>query len=120
MNDSQLTGALPASPPKAKPSASWLNWSRLYDNSERLFWTLHSLGWLGYLVFSYLGSFIDDMRDVWVFVITLNAYAGWLLTFPLRYIFRWSRQQKALVMVLSIAIATYLVCLLYTSDAADD
>ncbi len=43
----------------------------------------------------------------------LNAYAGWLLTIPLRYVFRYARRQPPLKMLAVVVTACYIVALLW-------
>ncbi len=88
-------------------------WQRLFDSNERLFWVLHSAGWTGFALVYYIGSFLHDVRSIWIFVILLNAYAGWLLTIPLRYIFRWARRQSPLKMILTVIASCYFVALVW-------
>ncbi len=88
-------------------------WQRLFDSNERLFWVLHSAGWTGFALVYYIGSFLHDVRSIWIFVILLNAYAGWLLTIPLRYIFRWARRQSPLKMILTVIASCYFVALIW-------
>ncbi|NMH58476.1 histidine kinase [Alteromonas ponticola] len=88
-------------------------WHRLFDSNERLFWVLHCAGWTGFAIVYYIGSFLHDVRSIWMFVILLNAYAGWLLTIPLRYIFRWARRQSPLKMILIVIVACYVVALIW-------
>ncbi|WP_407646759.1 sensor histidine kinase [Fluctibacter halophilus] len=88
-----------------------MQWQKLYENRERLFWTLHTAGWGGFAIVYYIGSFLHDMRSIWLFVIVLNAYSGWLLTIPLRYIFRWARQQNVWRMLLTVFGSAYLTAL---------
>ncbi|WP_218311065.1 sensor histidine kinase [Alteromonas antoniana] len=88
-------------------------WQRLFESNERLFWTLHSAGWTGFAIIYYVGSFLHDVRPIWVFIILLNAYAGWLLTIPLRYLYRWARKQSPLKMILTVISACYGVALLW-------
>lgn len=88
-------------------------WQKVFDNNERLFWALHSAGWAGFALVYYIGSFLHDMRSIWVFIIVLNAYAGWLLTIPLRYIFRWARTKSVLKMLLIILASSYLMALIW-------
>lgn len=88
-------------------------WNRILDNNERLFWTLHSAGWAGFAIVYYIGSFLQDMRPIWLFIIVLNAYAGWLLTIPLRYVYRYARKQNLIQMVLVIVTTCYLTGLLW-------
>lgn len=86
-------------------------WQKLFENRERLFWTLHTGGWLGFAIVYYIGSFLHDMRSIWLFVIILNAYAGWLLTIPLRYIYRLTWNLKPIHMLLTVMLSTYVVAL---------
>ncbi|GAA6172744.1 histidine kinase [Colwellia sp. KU-HH00111] len=65
-----------------------MNWKELLENRNRLFWLVHTAGWFGFALVHYLGSLLHDLRDIFVIIIFLNAYAGWLFTVPLRYIYR--------------------------------
>ncbi|MFA3790489.1 sensor histidine kinase [Aliiglaciecola sp. SL4] len=89
------------------------NWQKLYENRERLFWTLHTGGWFGFAIVYYIGSFLHDVRGIWILVIVLNAMAGWLLTIPLRYIYRWAHQQSAWKMLLTVAASAYFIALFW-------
>lgn len=88
-----------------------VKWQALFETRERLFWTLHTLGWAGFAVIYYIGSLLHDMRSIWLFVIILNAYAGWLLTIPLRYIFAKAMKLKPMNMIMLVLISVYLVAL---------
>jgi len=63
-----------------------VNWKELLENKNRLFWLVHSSSWFGFALVHYLGSLLHDPRDIFVIIIFLNAYAGWLFTAPLRYL----------------------------------
>jgi sensor histidine kinase YesM len=86
-------------------------WQKLVDTQERLFWTLHTAGWFGFAIAYYIGSFLHEMRSVWVFVIVLNAYAGWLLTIPLRYVYRRAMSLSPLKMIFLVLTSAYVVAL---------
>ena len=86
---------------------------RVIESNERLFWTLHSAGWAGFALIYYIGSFLHDVRPIWVFIIMLNAYAGWLLTIPLRYVYRWARKRSVLNMILIVIASCYVVALVW-------
>nr|WP_156413670.1 histidine kinase [Lacimicrobium alkaliphilum] len=88
-------------------------WQKLFEDKERQFWLLHTGGWAGFALVYYLGSFLHDMRSIWLFVILLNAYAGWLITIPLRYIFRRLWYLKPWKMVLFALCLSYLVGVLW-------
>lgn len=88
-------------------------WQKLVDTQERLFWTLHTAGWFGFAIIYYIGSFLHDMRSIWLFVIVLNAYAGWLLTIPLRYIYRRAMTLSPWNMVFVVLSSAYVVALFW-------
>ncbi|MFT6897405.1 MAG: two-component system LytT family sensor kinase [Paraglaciecola sp.] len=88
-----------------------VKWQVLFETRERLFWTLHTLGWAGFAVIYYIGSLLHDMRSIWLFVIMLNAYAGWLLTIPLRYIYARAVKLKPMQMLLVVLASVYVVAL---------
>lgn len=92
---------------------SKMKWQALFETRERLFWTLHTLGWGGFAVIYYIGSFLHDMRSVWLFVIILNAYAGWLLTIPLRYIFARAMKLSPLKMLMVVLASVYIIALMW-------
>lgn len=58
------------------------------EDKNKLFWFVHSAGWFGFALVYYLSSLLHDLRDIFVIIIFLNAYAGWLFSIPLRYIYR--------------------------------
>ncbi|MEP0356427.1 MAG: histidine kinase [Paraglaciecola sp.] len=89
------------------------NWEKLVDSRERLFWTLHTAGWVGFAIIYYIGSFLHDMRSIWLLIIMLNAYAGWLLTIPLRYIYRKALAFSPLKMIAMVGICLYLTALVW-------
>lgn len=89
-------------------------WHRLLDSNERLFWSLHSAGWAGFALIYYIGSFLHEVRPIFLFIILLNGYAGWLLTIPLRYVFRWARRQSLSIMLLTVTLSSYVVAVIWT------
>lgn len=83
-----------------------MNWQRLLENRNRLFWFVHSAGWFGFALVHYLGSLLhDELRDIFVVIIFLNAYAGWLFTVPLRYLYRriWNFPPVKIAVILVIS-----------------
>ncbi len=89
-------------------------WNKLFESNERLFWILHTAGWIGFATIYYIGSFIHDVRPIFFFIVLLNAHAGWFLTAPLRYIFQWARKQSIVKMVTAIFVSTYFVAIIWT------
>jgi two-component system, LytTR family, sensor kinase len=84
-----------------------VNWKELIENRNRFFWLLHSAGWLGFALIHYLGSLLHDLRDIFVVIIFLNAYAGWLFTIPLRYIYRRAWNLSPLKIALVVIFTSY-------------
>ncbi len=89
-------------------------WHNIIDDRERLFWLLHTAGWIGFAVVYYIGSFLHDMRGLWIFIILLNSIAGWLLTIPLRYVFRMAWSMVPWKMLLLVLISSYFIALMWT------
>ena len=85
-----------------------MNWKKLLENRNRLFWLVHSAGWFGFAMVNYLGSFIHDLRDLFTVVLFLNAYAGWLLSIPLRYIYRRVWNYPPVKISLLVIISSYI------------
>ncbi|MDN4503323.1 histidine kinase [Alteromonadaceae bacterium BrNp21-10] len=88
--------------------------NKWFEDKERFFWVLHSAGWAGFALIYYIGSFLHDMRSVFVFVILLNAVAGWLLTIPLRYLYHRISHVSPIMLILTAVVGSYLVALVWT------
>lgn len=90
-----------------------VNWHKLFEDRERLFWTLHVGGWAGFALVYYIGSFLHDMRTVWIFVIFLNAIAGCLISIPLRYVYQKVAKLQPWQILLSVLVSCFVVSLLW-------
>ncbi|MBL4940707.1 MAG: histidine kinase [Colwellia sp.] len=90
-----------------------MNWKELLENRNRLFWLAHSAGWFGFALVHYLGSLLHDLRDIFVMIIFLNAYAGWLFTVPLRYLYRRVWNFPPIKMALIVVFASYFTGVLW-------
>ncbi|MDP4537621.1 histidine kinase [Alkalimonas collagenimarina] len=84
------------------------------DDHNQQFWILHTLGWIGFAVVHYLGSLVHEMRDAYLMVVALDAYVGWLLTIPLRYIYQRTWSWHPVKMVLTVLLLATLVAVLWT------
>jgi two-component system LytT family sensor kinase len=57
-------------------------------------------------------GFVDNRERL--FVIVLNAYAGWLLTIALRYIYRKARTLSPLKILILVGASLYFIALIWT------
>ncbi|MGM0481321.1 MAG: sensor histidine kinase [Pseudomonadota bacterium] len=85
----------------------------LFEHRNRSFWLLQSVGWAGYALVNYIGSLMHEMRDIYVVVLLLGAYAGFLLTIPLRYLYQriWELHPGWLMVV--VILSSYVVATLW-------
>ncbi len=90
-----------------------MNWKELLENRNRLFWLAHTAGWFGFAFVHYLGSLQHDLRDIFVMIIFLNAYAGWLFTVPLRYVYRKAWNFPPIKIALVVIFSSYFTGVLW-------
>lgn len=91
-----------------------MNFSELLHNRNRLFWILNSAGWLGYVLAAYLGALAHEKPDSYIAVILVTAVAGFLLTIPMRYAYRWLWQRRSAWTLAAGTLAiSYLMALLW-------
>ncbi|MBV8496769.1 MAG: histidine kinase [Gammaproteobacteria bacterium] len=66
---------------------------QLRSNRNALFWSLHTAGWAAYGLTQYLGALWYENHAAWSRVVVVSALAGFLLSAPMRYIYRrlWQR-----------------------------
>lgn len=86
-----------------------MNVQKLLDERNQFFWVLHIGGWIGFALVHYIGSFVNDMRDAYIFIIISNAYLGAMLTLPLRYLYRRVWDMSPMWLVVTILTASYFV-----------
>ncbi len=90
-----------------------MNWKELLENRSRLFWLAHTAGWFGFAFVHYLGSLQHDLRDIFVIIIFLNAYAGWLFTVPLWYVYRKAWNFPPIKIALVVIFSSYFTGVLW-------
>jgi two-component system, LytTR family, sensor kinase len=66
------------------------------SNRNVLFWSLHAAGWAAYGLTQYFGALLYEKPASYARVIAVSAVAGFLLSMPMRYIYRrlWSRPTR--------------------------
>ena len=88
-----------------------MNWKALIENRNRFFWLLHTAGWFGFALVQFLGSLLHDLRDL--FVIFLNSYAGWMLTVPLRYVYRRAWNLSPIKLIAAVMVSSYVTAVIW-------
>jgi two-component system LytT family sensor kinase len=88
-----------------------MNFDDLLRDRSRLFWVLDTGGWAGYGLASYLGALVYEKPDAYSFVIAGAAVTGFLLSLPMRLVFRrlWSR--SPLVIAAGVVAVCYVLAL---------
>jgi two-component system, LytTR family, sensor kinase len=89
-----------------------LSLENLRTNSNVFFWTLHAGGWSAYGVTQYLGLLLYERPSSYGEIIFIAAVAGFLLSVPMRYIYRslWIRPPREFLLgVLITCYSTALV-----------
>ena len=90
-----------------------MNWTKTFENKDRLFWFMHTAGWCGFALVHYLGSLLHDLRDIFSIIIILNAYSGWMLSIPLRYIYRKVWNHSPLKMAIVVLVSSFIASVLW-------
>ena len=83
----------------------------LRRNRNLLFWALHTLGWSAYLITQYLGALLYEKPASYVKVVFAAAAGGFILSAPLRYLYRWLWKQRPLVIVPAVLLAAWITAL---------
>jgi two-component system LytT family sensor kinase len=65
-------------------------------NRNVLFWSLHAAGWAGYGLTQYFGALLYEKPSSYAGVIAVSAIAGFVLSMPMRFIYRrlWNRSTR--------------------------
>ncbi|HEX5649767.1 MAG TPA: histidine kinase [Steroidobacteraceae bacterium] len=83
----------------------------LRRNRNLLFWALHTLGWSAYLITQYLGALLYEKPTSYIKVVFAAAAGGFVLSAPLRYLYRWLWKQRPAVIVPSVLLAAWVTAL---------
>jgi two-component system, LytTR family, sensor kinase len=72
---------------------------QIRSNRNVLFWSLHAAGWAAYGISQYFGALLYEKPSSYARMIAVSAIAGFVLSVPMRYIYRrlWGRPPGRLV-----------------------
>jgi signal transduction histidine kinase len=85
----------------------------LRRNRNLLFWALHTLGWSAYLITQYMGALLYEKPASYIKVILAAAGSGFLLSAPLRYVYRGLWGRRPAVVVAGVLFVAWLAALLW-------
>jgi len=83
----------------------------LRRNRNLLFWALHTLGWSAYLITQYLGALLYEKPTSYLKVVLAAAAGGFLLSAPLRYLYRRLWGKPFAVLAPAVLLASWVVAL---------
>jgi len=83
----------------------------LLRNRHRLFWVLNIGGWIGYALAAWLGALAHEKPDPYFAVVTAVAAAGFIVTLPMRSIYRHLWGRSPAVIAAGSLLTSYLVAL---------
>jgi len=83
----------------------------LRRNRNLLFWALHTLGWSAYLITQYLGALLYEKPTSYIKVVLAAAAGGFLLSAPLRYLYRRLWGQRFAIVAPAVLLAAWVVAL---------
>jgi len=86
---------------------------QIRSNRNVLFWSLHAAGWAAYGISQYFGALLYEKPSSYARVIAVSAIAGFILSVPMRYIYRrlWGRAPRT--MILGVVATCYITGLAY-------
>ncbi len=94
-----------------KPAMKVPTLEQFRSNRNVLFWTLHAAGWAAYGLTQYFGALLYEKPSSYARVIAVSAIAGFILSMPMRYIYRrlWARPPRA--RILGVLATCYITAL---------
>lgn len=83
----------------------------LFRDRNRLFWTLNVSGWLGYALAAWLGALAHEKPESYVMVILATAALGFVITIPMRYLYRRLWARPVAVLGMAMIATSYVVAI---------
>jgi len=80
-------------------------------NRNLLFWALHTLGWSAYLITQYLGALLYEKPTGYLWVVLAAAAGGFVLSAPLRYLYRWLWNKPPVTRAVGALAASWVTAL---------
>ena len=90
-----------------------LTFDQLRSSRSTLFWALHSLGWFAYGLTQYFGAWLYDKSPGILPVISIATASGFVLSAPMRYIYRGLWGRRPVTIVLGMIVTSYTLALVW-------
>jgi two-component system LytT family sensor kinase len=80
----------------------------LLRNRGRFFWILNGAGWSGYALAAYVAMLAHEKPAIYIAVIVAMALAGFLLTVPMRFLYRRVWERSPVTIGIGVIVTSYL------------
>src|SRR5579863_1117934 len=81
------------------------------SSRNALFWSLHTAGWGAYGIAQSFGALLNQRHGGYMEVIWIATLTGFILSIPMRYIYRRLWRRPAFVVAVSVLATCYLTAL---------
>jgi two-component system, LytTR family, sensor kinase len=81
------------------------------SNRNVLFWSLHAAGWAAYGITQYFGALLYEKPSSYLRAIAVSAIAGFVLSMPMRFIYRRLWSQPPRVRIIGVLATCYITAL---------
>src|SRR3569833_592107 len=81
------------------------------SNRDALFWTLHAAGWGAYAVSQWFGALLIEKPFEYQLVIGIAGVAGFVLSMPMRYIYRALIGKPLRTIILCVFVSSFVFVL---------
>ena len=85
----------------------------LRRNRNLLFWVLQTVGWSAYVIVQYVGALLYDKPGSYIKVLLIAGISGFLLTIPLRYLYRWMWARQPVTILILVPLAAWVTALVW-------
>ena len=87
--------------------------STITMSRSRLFWVLHTAGWTGYWLAANASAFLHDKGPTYLWILAGITACGFLLTLPLRLLFRKVWGRSPLVIGSAVLLGSYAIAIIW-------
>src|SRR5436309_13557789 len=84
---------------------------QIRTNRNVLFWSLHAAGWAAYGITQYFGALLYEKPSSYARVLAVAAISGFILSMPMRYIYRRLCGRPPRALIVSALATCYITAL---------